>query len=322
MKLAVCLAVALSVMITTAVAQSPPPAFDVTSVKRNTGGGPMRMLNAPGNLSATNVPVMQLIRMAYQVQDFQIVGAPDWANRDQFDVEGRFDPASAPPPGQAPPVPRMMLMLRTLLRDRFGMVAHTETRELPVLALKVARADGRLGPQMKPAAVDCGSQVGPRGGGPIDGRGGPPPDGRFGGPPQAGRVGGPSPDGRGGPPPGTPFTLGPRPACGDRMGFGQLLAGSMPITRLATQVLPQLTGRVVIDRTGLTGNYDIDLKWTPTPGQLPPGPPPPGVEPPQIDPNGPSLETALQEQLGLKLDAERGPVEVLVIEKLVPPTEN
>lgn len=106
------------------------------------------------------------------------------------------------------------------------------------------------------------------------------------------------------------------------MGFGQLLAGSMPITRLATQVLPQLTGRVVIDRTGLTGNYDIDLKWTPTPGQLPPGPPPPGVEPPQIDPNGPSLETALQEQLGLKLDAERGPVEVLVIEKLVPPTEN
>jgi uncharacterized protein (TIGR03435 family) len=79
---------------------------------------------------------------------------------------------------------------------------------------------------------------------------------------------------------------------------------------------------LVVDRTGLTGAYDIDLKWTPTPSQLPPGPPPPGVEPPQIDPNGPSLETALQEQLGLKLDAERGPVEVLVIEKLVPPTEN
>ena len=106
------------------------------------------------------------------------------------------------------------------------------------------------------------------------------------------------------------------------MGFGQLLGGGTPMSRLATQILAQLTGRLVVDRTGLTGAYDIDLKWTPTPSQLPPGPPPPGVEPPQIDPNGPSLETALQEQLGLKLDAERGPVEVLVIEKLVPPTEN
>lgn len=106
------------------------------------------------------------------------------------------------------------------------------------------------------------------------------------------------------------------------MGFGQLLAGGMPMSRFATQLLAQLTGRVVLDRTSLTGSYDIDLKWTPTPNQLPPGPPPPGVELPVIDPNGPSLETALQEQLGLKLDAERGPVEVLVVEKLVPPTEN
>jgi uncharacterized protein (TIGR03435 family) len=106
------------------------------------------------------------------------------------------------------------------------------------------------------------------------------------------------------------------------MGFGQLLAGGMPISRLATQILSQLTGRVVVDRTGLTGGFDVDLKWTPTPDQLPPGPPPPGVEPPSIDPNGPSLFAALQEQLGLKLDTERGPVEVLVIERLQQPTEN
>jgi uncharacterized protein (TIGR03435 family) len=96
----------------------------------------------------------------------------------------------------------------------------------------------------------------------------------------------------------------------------------MPMSRFATQLLAQLTGRVVLDRTGLTGAYDIDLKWTPTPSQLPQGPPPPGVEPPAIDPNGPTLETALQEQLGLKLENERGQVEVLVIEKVVPPTEN
>jgi uncharacterized protein (TIGR03435 family) len=310
-KLFVFLATALSIAALTARAQSSlpdAPAFDVVSVKRNASGGPMLLRNTPGNIAMFNVPVRQLLRMAYQLQDFQIVGAPDWASTDRFDIEGRFDPA-APSPGPAPPTPRMLLMMRTLLRDRFGMVANMETREMPILAVKIARADGRLGPQIKPAAADCAALAAAQGRGP----GGPPPGGRPGGPPI---------DGRGAPPPGTPFTLGERPACGDRMAFGQLLAGGMPISRLATQILSQLTGRVVVDRTGLSGGYDIDLKWTPTPDQLPPGPPPPGIEPPAIDPNGPSLSTALQEQLGLKLESERGPVDVLVVERLQQPTEN
>jgi uncharacterized protein (TIGR03435 family) len=311
MKLFVCLAAALSVVALTGTAQSPPePAgvesgfsriaseFDVVSVKRNTSGGPMLQRNTPGNIAMFNVPVRQLVRLAYQLQDFQIVGAPDWANSDRFDIEGRFEP---PPPGPPPQTPRMLLMLRTLLRDRFGMVARTETREMPILALRLVRADGRLGPQLKPAAVDCTALNAARGRGPA---GGPPLDGR----------GGP-------PPPGTPFSLGERPACGSRMAFGQLLAGGMPISRLATETLSQLTDRIVVDRTGLAGGYDIDLKWTPTPDQLPPGPPPPGIEPPPIDPNGPSLFTALQE-LGLKLDTERGPVDVLVIDRLQQPAEN
>jgi uncharacterized protein (TIGR03435 family) len=79
---------------------------------------------------------------------------------------------------------------------------------------------------------------------------------------------------------------------------------------------------VVVDKTGLTGAYDIDLKWTPTPDQLPQGPPPPGFELPAIDPNGPSLFTALQEQLGLKLQDQRGPVEVVVIDAIDARTEN
>jgi uncharacterized protein (TIGR03435 family) len=307
----VCLAAALPVVTLTARAQPPAaaaPAFDVVSVKKNTFGGPMLLRNAPGNIAMFNVPVRQLIRVAYQLQDFQIVGAPDWTNTDRFDIEGRFEP---PPPGPPQPTPRMLLMLRTLLRDRFGMVAQMETREMPIMVLRIARADGRLGPQIKPAAADCAAlNAAARGRGP-------------GGPPAGGRAGSPALDGRGAPPPpGTPFSLGERPACGDRMAFGQLLAGGMPISRLATQILSQLTGRVVVDRTGLTGGYDIDLKWTPTPDQLPPGPPPPGVELPPIDPNGPSLFTALQEQLGLKLDTERGPVDVLVIERLQPPAEN
>ena len=86
------------------------------------------------------------------------------------------------------------------------------------------------------------------------------------------------------------------------------------------------SGRIVLDRTGLTGSYDTNLTWTPD--QLPQRPP--GAPPDQalringadIDPNGPSLFTAVQEQLGLKLDSQRGPVEMLVIDRAEKPVEN
>ena len=94
------------------------------------------------------------------------------------------------------------------------------------------------------------------------------------------------------------------------------------------QTLSTFAQRTVVDRTGLSGAWDIDLNWTPDPGQgggpfgpLPGGPPPAGVPaPPPIDPNGPSLFTALQEQLGLKLESTRGPVDVLVIDSVEMPT--
>jgi uncharacterized protein (TIGR03435 family) len=83
-------------------------------------------------------------------------------------------------------------------------------------------------------------------------------------------------------------------------------------------VLSQRVNRVVVDKTGLTGLYEFTLEFTPE--QLPP----PGTllngQAPQIDPNGPSIFTALQEQLGLKLDSQRGPVEMLVIDNIEPPT--
>jgi uncharacterized protein (TIGR03435 family) len=103
------------------------------------------------------------------------------------------------------------------------------------------------------------------------------------------------------------------------MGPGTLLAGGMPLSQLATSLSP-LVGRVVQDHTGLTGEFDFDLSWTPE--QMPQGPPPGANGPPltPIDPNGPSIFTALQEQLGLKLDATKGSVEVLVIDHVEPPT--
>jgi len=76
--------------------------------------------------------------------------------------------------------------------------------------------------------------------------------------------------------------------------------------------------RLVIDRTGLTGTWDLEVSYTPEKSQLPPG-----VElPAGIDPNGPSLFTAIEEQLGLKLRPARGPVEVLVIDSVQQPTPN
>ena len=83
--------------------------------------------------------------------------------------------------------------------------------------------------------------------------------------------------------------------------------------------LSPMVGRQVLDKTGLTGNYEFDLTWTPD--QLPQGPPPPGAPPlPPIDPNGPSIFTAVQEQLGLKLESTRGLVQVLVIDNVERPT--
>jgi uncharacterized protein (TIGR03435 family) len=86
-----------------------------------------------------------------------------------------------------------------------------------------------------------------------------------------------------------------------------------------TEMLINGVGRTVVDKTGLSGRFDFDLEFAPD--QLPQGPPLPGApSPPPIDPNGPSIFTALQEQLGLKLESARGPVEVLVIDHVERPT--
>jgi uncharacterized protein (TIGR03435 family) len=112
--------------------------------------------------------------------------------------------------------------------------------------------------------------------------------------------------------------------CGIRIGPGNMAVGGSPLPQVANS-LGMFAGRVVQDRTGLTGNYDFELTWTPD--SMPPRPPGAGDGPPQfngvaVDPNGPSLFTAVQEQLGLKLDSQRGPVQMLVIDRAEKPVEN
>jgi uncharacterized protein (TIGR03435 family) len=101
------------------------------------------------------------------------------------------------------------------------------------------------------------------------------------------------------------------------MGPGRMMSGGTPIEMLANG-LARLVSRVVIDRTGLTGNYEASLEYTPDQSQMPPGGLPPGFPAPPVD--GPSLFTALKEQLGLKLDSDHAPVRVLVIDSIEPPT--
>ena len=99
-----------------------------------------------------------------------------------------------------------------------------------------------------------------------------------------------------------------------------MAVGGSPMAQVANS-LSMFAGRIVVDKTGLSGAYDFTLTWTPD--QMPGGQRPPGApEPPPIDPNGASLFTAVQEQLGLKLDSQRGAVAVLVIDRAERPTEN
>lgn len=177
----------------------------------------------------------------------------------------------------------MLPMLQALLEDRLQLKFHRESKELAVYALVVSKA-GKL----HEAEGECGPMPS-----------GPPP------PPEPGKL--------------------PAAPCGGFFMFpGHLSGQKVPITQLI-DTLSRFSGRIVLDKTNLTGKYDIDLQYTPEQGQFqaPPGPPPPGMPPlPPIDPNGPSLFTALQEQLGLKLESQKGPVEMMVIDHVERPSEN
>ena len=106
-----------------------------------------------------------------------------------------------------------------------------------------------------------------------------------------------------------------------RMGRGQFNGSSVSMAALA-QMLSQQLGRTVVDQTGLKDNYDVSLEWTPEPGQGPGGPPnsPDAVQAAGV--SGPTIFTALQEQLGLRLESQKVQGEIIVIDHVSKPTEN
>jgi len=230
------------------------PAFEVATIKRNVSGqGGSVGIEPGGRFRAVNANVLFLIATMYRspggprLFPSQIIGLPDWASDEKYDMTGKVSEQMA---GQTAAVQfrNMAPMVQSLLEDRFKLALHHETREMPIYALVVTRPN-----VMKPTTTDCRKE----------------------------------PD-----------------KCRIESTPGHYSAVAMNVNNLLIFFSSNVE-RVVIDRTGLQGSYDINVDWA-------------------VDANSdkPSFFTAIQEQLGLKLDPDRGPVDVLVIDHLERPSED
>jgi uncharacterized protein (TIGR03435 family) len=259
------------------------PAYEVASIKPDKSSTDMTMLRTtPVGFSGTNISLKALIQQAYRVEDNQILGAPSWLGSARYDIEAKVSSSDTDALHNLSPDQRR-LMLQPLLADRFQLKVHTEVRDLPILALVIAKG----GPKLHEAKPGDTYPNGIKG---FDGK-----------------------------PGGGPGLM--------HMGPGQLTAQGLPISSLA-QLLSQQLGRTVQDKTGLTGKYDFTLQWTPDVGGSPmmkgpdAGQQGPGGPPSPADNGGPSIFTAIQEQLGLKLESQKGPVMVVIIDHVEAPSEN
>jgi uncharacterized protein (TIGR03435 family) len=307
------------------------PSFDVISIKPTApaGGGPIRIGGgARGDrytLSGANLRM--LVERAYQpivtngtAPQLQVIGGPAWLDSDRWDIQATADCS-----GGVLSREQIQLMVRSMLETRFQLKAHTETRELPVYDLVVAKD----GAKIKPSPDQTPSNLGPAGqpqpcapapqnqtaATPLP----PPPPPPPGGAGQRGGILDPS------------FAM-PRGAMAMMMGSSgaAMRASAVPIAQLVNMLQNQV-GRTVIDKTDLKGLYDFTLQFSPeglnTSGL--PAPPPGGGATP-FGPAGapatpadplPSLFTAIQE-LGLRLESAKGPVPVVVLDSVQKPTEN
>ena len=245
----------LTVLLTTALVacgqSRVEPKYEVASIKPNIANDSRLAfrIEPGGTLTAMAITLKRLMMTAYNVQDFRIVGGPDWVASSRWDVQAK--PGSAASPDQIRP------MLRALLEDRFQLRTHSEKRQLPVYELSVDRK-GSKAPRAK--------------------------DGET------------------------------KPAV--EVGAGLIRLTKATAATFASQ-LSYALGRPVIDKTGLSGEFDFALSWTPEPGEDGrAGDPPPSV------PDGPSIGPAISAQLGLRLKPRRGPIEVIVIDSVQMPRAN
>jgi uncharacterized protein (TIGR03435 family) len=260
-------------------AQSPPadPRFEVVSIKSVSSMPIGSGQQAPDLFSLPYATAHQLVWIAYGLPASHVVGGPAWITSDRFQVLAK---ASSPTTRV-----RMRVLVQGLLAERFRFSGHMESRERPAYDLVMARSDRRPGPGLKPAPVDCTPYLNgdkPASDGPT-------------------------------------IELGGRliPRCGTVLTWGNGFLSPLLMGRTMQQVADFLSGqtsRDVIDKTGLSGVFDLDLTFaqdpvTPSVNQLPRR-------------EAPALLTALPEQLGLKLVSSKAAVDVLVIDHIERPSEN
>jgi len=236
-------------------AQTPPPSeYEVVSIKQSAAdaqSGGLRDL-PDGTFVMRNQPLRSILGAGSPVPPSEIEGFPEWVARDRYDITAK------PPAGSTRQ--QRTAMMRRMLEDRFKLKGHVEDRERPTFALVLARSDGRLGPQLKPSALDCTK---------------------------------------------------PNVGCGGAFGAGSIESVGLRID----DVIPffsNLAGRTVINRTGLKGFYALTLRWSPQQPRT--------ADSPADD--SPEFFTAIQEQLGLKLQPEKAKLPVFIVDSIERPSEN
>jgi uncharacterized protein (TIGR03435 family) len=286
-----------------ALSQAPPqlPSFEVVSIRRSPPDQPGAFpfpqstfdQRPDGGISVTNFSVASLIARAYPpTLPVEIVGLPEWARRDRYNVSATARSSSATRDDQ-------LAMLRSMLADRFKLAVHVEAREQPAYDLVLARRDSKLGSGLTPVNVSCPAVV------PNASSEKPPPTPQM-------------PDFKAAPPPCTFRTVGAvlRDRLGDGQGkLGDLLEGEGTMVALA-ETLRAWADRPVVDRTGLPGTYRVVMNFDMF-ARLK------GPSVVDASPNStPSVFAAVEQQLGLKLEPSRQLRDTLVVDRLERPTEN
>jgi uncharacterized protein (TIGR03435 family) len=277
------------------------PSFEVASVKENKSSdqhhwnvalGAGDFMRPVGNrFAVSNVALGSLIAFAYKLTDdidYVMPGLPAWVNSEKFDIEAR---AADPMPTKD----QFRLMMQSLLADRFKLTTHDEVREIAVFAFVLAKP-GKLGPKLTQHTDDSTC----------------PAMGTFQG------IGNQS----GAKPTITAKSTVLSSPCGVIVGLDPSVPGrvrsagqKVPLSFLAAGFSGQaIYDRPVVDRTGLAGTFDYDLEFVPPASIMPSGF--------EADPSGPSLQEALQDQLGIKVEPQKAPVHVLVVDHIEQPSPN